>query len=86
MVIVCAVPFGMGNLANLEAAREAFYAGRKVLLANSPPIEERDFTAGEASRMFRELISLGAQVFEDSSQVWNLLPSLSGRGNVETDR
>ncbi|NIM06943.1 MAG: ATP-binding cassette domain-containing protein [Armatimonadetes bacterium] len=60
IVVVCAVPFGEGNLANLEAAGEALRAGREVLLGNAPPIEERDFSDGKASRLFQELVSLGA--------------------------
>ncbi len=77
VVIVTAVPFGKGNLANLEAAKEALLAGRRVLLLNSPPIEERDFSDGEAGRVFRELIALGASVVEDTSRIWQAVSMTS---------
>jgi iron complex transport system ATP-binding protein len=64
VVVVCSIPFGHGNSANLEAAKAALLAGRKVLLAANPPIEARDFTGGEASRIYRDLISLGARTAE----------------------
>jgi iron complex transport system ATP-binding protein len=70
VVVVCAVPFGEGNLANLEAAKEALKAGRKVILVNSPPIEERDFTGGKAVRLFHELTGLGAEVVRDLPQLY----------------
>jgi len=66
IVVVCSIPFGHGNLANLEAAKVALLAGRKVLLAANPPIEARDFTGGEATRIYGELISLGARTGEIS--------------------
>jgi len=79
MVVVCALPFGEGNLLNLEAAREALRAGGKVLLANAPPIQERDFTGGKAVRLFQELLSLGAHTFEASSQIFADLSTLNAK-------
>jgi iron complex transport system ATP-binding protein len=64
IVVVCSIPFGHGNLANLEAAKAALLAGKKVLLAANPPLESRDFTGGQASRIYGELISLGARLGE----------------------
>jgi iron complex transport system ATP-binding protein len=64
VVVVCAIPFGHGNLANLEVAKAALLAGRKVLLTANPPIETRDFTDGQATRLYGELVTLGARTAE----------------------
>ncbi len=45
--------FGEQNLDNLKAAREA----KKLIIIEDTPIEERDFTGGEAVRLYRELLS-----------------------------
>jgi iron complex transport system ATP-binding protein len=69
IVVVCAIPFGPGNIANLKAAEAALGAGRKVLLVNSPAIENRDFANGEAVALFNELLSQGAVAVEDMATI-----------------
>ena len=61
VVLVTAIPFGRGNLRNLEAAGEALAAGRRVILIDTPPIEERDFCEGRAVALFRRLQEQGAE-------------------------
>jgi len=65
VVVVCGLPFGEGNLANLEAASEALRHGRRVILANRPPIEERDFTEGRATALFKDMVSRGAVIADE---------------------
>ena len=60
IVVLCAIPFGEGNLANLQAAHEALCAGKKVILLNTPRIEDRDFTGGKAVALFQQTIAEGA--------------------------
>jgi iron complex transport system ATP-binding protein len=55
LVVVCDSPYGPGNVANLRIALDAARAGRDVLLLEQIPIEERDFTDGEASALWSEL-------------------------------
>jgi iron complex transport system ATP-binding protein len=55
LVVVCDSPYGPGNVANLRLALDAARAGRDVLLLEQIPIEERDFTDGEASALWSEL-------------------------------
>ena len=60
-VAVAEMPFGHGNLRNLELATRARLEGKTVLLFGESPIESRDFTGGEAARCWRELLELGAK-------------------------
>jgi len=51
LTVLCDMPFGMQNLRNLEAAR---FAKKLVILEDTPP-ESRDFTGGEAIKIYAEL-------------------------------
>jgi iron complex transport system ATP-binding protein len=55
LVVVCDAPFGPGNLENLRLALQAQRAGVRTCLIEQVPIQERDFTGGEATRLWREL-------------------------------
>lgn len=55
LLLVCDAPFGPGNLANLRLALEAARAGVPTFLLEGSPIDERDFTGGEATALWNEL-------------------------------
>jgi len=55
LVVVCDAPYGPGNIGNLEAAVEAAGEGARVCMLEQVPVEERDFTGGEATRLWRRL-------------------------------
>ena len=55
VVVVCDAPYGPGNVGNLQAALEAARKGARVFLLDQAPIEERDFTRGEATRLWRAI-------------------------------
>lgn len=57
-VVVCRVPFGHGNVANLFAAAEAAKDGKRVVLIGD--IEGRDFTGGAAQALWEEAAKAGA--------------------------
>ncbi|PXF53842.1 MAG: heme ABC transporter ATP-binding protein [Candidatus Methanophagaceae archaeon] len=78
-VIVCDMPVGFGNLRNLEAAKRASELGKPVLIFDG--IEERDFTGGEATKLFVGLKSRGAIVVKDKEELFNKLEFIvGGRG------
>jgi iron complex transport system ATP-binding protein len=60
IVVVTSVPFGSGNLQNLEAAKDALNRGIPTYILNEVPIEIRDFTGGKARELFSELKKMGA--------------------------
>jgi iron complex transport system ATP-binding protein len=60
VVVVCDAPYGPGNVANLKLALAAARSGIPVVVLEQVPISERDFTGGEAVRLWQELRSLGS--------------------------
>jgi len=50
--VVADLPFGHGNLRNLEAVA----AARRLLLIDDTPIDQRDFTDGKATALYGELV------------------------------
>lgn len=68
-VIVTDVQFGTGNSRNLEAALRALRSGRKVILYSPIPIGDRDFTGGEASGRYLELVEEGAVEVKDEDSL-----------------
>jgi iron complex transport system ATP-binding protein len=62
-------PFGPGNLENLRLALRAADAGIPVVLLDREPIEERDFTHGEATRLWHELRDRATSVRSEEEAV-----------------
>jgi iron complex transport system ATP-binding protein len=75
-VVLTDVPFGRGNLRNLQLALLAQQAGIPVCALNTRPIEERDFTEGEATRLWQQLLSAGGQPFDQQQALLNALQAL----------
>jgi len=67
VVVVTGIPYGSGNLRNLEAAVRARGFGRRVLIIDDPPIPGRDFTDGEATALQRQIINAGAELCQDEA-------------------
>lgn len=65
-VVLANIPFGHGNLKNLEAAAAALEAGIPVIAVEEDPIEKRDFTGGRAAALYREILKKGARLVSDA--------------------
>ncbi|MDH5437653.1 MAG: ABC transporter ATP-binding protein [Candidatus Bathyarchaeota archaeon] len=72
-VVLTAVPFGYGNLRNLEAAKEALKRGNPTFVIEEVPIEQRDFTKGKAKKHLTELKSKGATFVRNQDELLSLL-------------
>ncbi|MBN1675481.1 MAG: ABC transporter ATP-binding protein [Kiritimatiellae bacterium] len=73
-IVLSDVPFGSGNVANLEIAERAIEQGRPVLILG-PDIAARDYTAeGEARRRVEALVKKGARLFESVAELLAALP------------
>jgi iron complex transport system ATP-binding protein len=59
-VILAPVPFGFGNIQNLEITGEALEMGIPVYVIDEVPIERRDFTKGKAKELYIKLKTKGA--------------------------
>ncbi|MFQ6080540.1 MAG: ABC transporter ATP-binding protein [Candidatus Bathyarchaeia archaeon] len=73
MVVVSNVPFGYGNLKNLEAAKVALEKGIRTIIVEETPIQQRDFTNGEAQSLLRELKSKGAIIVKSCNEALSIL-------------
>jgi len=72
-VLVCEVPFGPGNLVNLELAEQAVRRGARVLI-HDRNLELRDYTPGrQALARIRRLLAGGARPWHQISQAMNAL-------------
>jgi iron complex transport system ATP-binding protein len=69
VVVLCGIPFGFGNLKNMEAAEAALRMGKPVLAFGAESMEERDFTGGEATKRFIALKHNGAVMVKDPHEV-----------------
>jgi iron complex transport system ATP-binding protein len=58
-VVIADTPFGHGNLRNLQLALWAQTQGVPVYALATRPIEQRDFTEGEATRLWHQLLTDG---------------------------
>jgi iron complex transport system ATP-binding protein len=73
IVVVTSVPFGYGNLSNLEAALEAVKRGIRTYVVDEVPIDERDFTGGKATALLEELRKRGAIFINHPSELPTLV-------------
>lgn len=65
VVIISSLPFGKGNLKNLKALEYAREKGKFIIMIDDPPIEDRDFTDGEATLLWNRLKEKGIVLKND---------------------
>ncbi len=80
-IIVADLPFGQGNLPNLEAALEMCLRGKTVYLIEKTRIEDRDFTHGRAVEIYRQLTAAGAEVATNFDELTNFLRDGGSKDN-----
>jgi len=73
LVVLADIPFGHGNLANLRLALEAQIAGIPVCALAPVPIDERDFSGGEAAKMWEQLLANGMEIFSRQADLFKRL-------------
>ena len=72
-VVVTSVPFGHGNIQNLESAKEALEKGIPLFVIDEVPIESRDFTKGQATTLFGDLKNMGAVFVKNQEELLHML-------------
>ncbi len=55
-VLLPPIPFGSGNLANLQSLLELARDGCRVIVIDSQAIEDRDYTGGRAAKLYTSLV------------------------------
>ncbi|MDR2720653.1 MAG: ABC transporter ATP-binding protein [Nitrososphaerota archaeon] len=73
VVILTAVPFGLGNIKNLEAAIEAAKWGIPTYVVDENSVEERDFTHGKAVNLIDQLKKCGAIFAKNQTELLFML-------------
>jgi len=73
-VILTNIPIGFANIKNLKAAEQA----ENLIIIEKEPIEERDYTKGEATRLYRQLRA-NATLVGDSHAALQILKSMEGQ-------
>ena len=71
-VILTNIPIGFANIKNLEAIKEA----KNLIIIEKEPIEKRDYTRGEAIKLYYEL-KAGATVVKNSHAALEVLKKRS---------
>jgi len=69
VVVLCNIPFGFGNLKNLEVAERALERNKPLLVFEATSIEKRDFTNGETTKRFITLKNKGAVMVNNEEEV-----------------
>lgn len=69
LVVVPPVPFGVGNLSNLEAVEKVMNNGLTVFLIGGNEIGERDYTGGIATAIFERMKERGAILIKDMREM-----------------
>ncbi|MEA1964432.1 MAG: ABC transporter ATP-binding protein [Candidatus Aerophobetes bacterium] len=81
-IILAGVPFGEGNLLNLKVAKKALKEGKRVIVVNKTPIQERDYTKGKATQIFEDLKKGGATFANDEREVLSLIEKILSPDSV----
>ncbi|MCK5628301.1 ABC transporter ATP-binding protein [Candidatus Bathyarchaeota archaeon] len=72
-IVLTSIPFGHGNLKNLEAVKEGLKMGIPTFIIEEIPVENRDFTQGKAKSKLDELKNEGARFVKDPNELLSLL-------------
>lgn len=81
MVIVLPIPFGHGNLGNLLQAKTALLNGKPLILVGNDNLKERDFTGGEASRIYQEMLQQDALAVPKPQGIFPVLARLAQKNS-----
>ncbi|MEG3072043.1 MAG: hypothetical protein RQM92_15400 [Candidatus Syntrophopropionicum ammoniitolerans] len=74
--ILANIPFGWGNLKNLEAVSFAQSLSKPIMIIEEQDIGERDFTDGKARLLYNNLKAKGAFVVHDEAAALKQLQNL----------
>ncbi len=76
LVVLANVPFGRGNVKNLEASQYAVEQGIPVVIYDGVEISRRDFTGGEAAKIFQGIKEKGAREVSLEKELLEVLENL----------
>jgi len=74
-IIMAGIPFGTGNLGNLECVLEKAEGGNPVIIVDNLDVSERDYTGGKAAELYRRLLESGVRRVNSA---WEAIQLLKG--------
>lgn len=74
--IMAEIPFGIGNLKNAEAALTALRKGKPVIIVEKDDIRKRDYTGGEAGKIYQDVKKEGGIVVNDAGKIPAIMDDL----------
>ena len=74
-LILAGMPFGTGNIKNLECVLEEALRGARVIVINSTNISKRDYSGGMATELYNRLIKSGVYVVNNE---WEAIQIMEG--------
>ncbi|MDD2585883.1 MAG: ABC transporter ATP-binding protein [Syntrophomonadaceae bacterium] len=74
-IIMAGIPFGTGNLRNLECVLEEAEKGGPVIVVDNIDICERDYTGGKAEDIYKKLLKSGARIVNSE---WEAIMLMGG--------
>ena len=72
-LVLAEVPFGPGNLGNLEIVEDALESGKPVAVMGRDDFASRDYTEGKARRVLERAVASGAERLIDEAQAVDFL-------------
>lgn len=72
-VILPGIPFGSGNLANLQSLLELARDGSRVIVINSQEIGDRDYTGGQATNLYTSLMKYAFRQVASENEAFNII-------------
>ncbi|HAU32419.1 MAG: ABC transporter related protein [Desulfotomaculum sp. 46_296] len=74
-IILAGIPFGTGNIRNLESVLEEAERGAPVIVVDNIDINKRDYTGGKAALLYKNLLQSGAQIVNNE---WEAIQLMEG--------
>ena len=72
-VVIPSIPFGSGNMRNLEAVEEAISSRTRVLILEEQPFSLRDYSKGKAGAVYERIKAKGALLLPDKETLLSIL-------------
>ncbi|HAA89468.1 MAG: Hemin ABC transport system ATP-binding protein HmuV [Thermoanaerobacterales bacterium 50_218] len=73
LIFLLEIPFGKGNLPNLEVLEPLLEAGKRCYLLNPEELPDRDYTEGQAIELVSSFKELGLKFLPDQQAIMRLL-------------
>lgn len=77
-VIVTDVPFGTGNLRNLQAVFEGARRGIPTVFLQTTPFDQKDYTGGKAFQVYQDILANGAILCDSLPCLGEILRDIAG--------